>query len=79
MKLILADVCPAMSSQIIVEADGQTGNWTMREYLSAILQIIWILREQEVGTITADVCCRHKINSATYFKVKDKVWRRGSF
>jgi putative transposase len=33
-------------------------------------QIISILREQEAGVSTADVCRRHGISSATFFKWK---------
>jgi putative transposase len=35
-------------------------------------QIIAILREQEGGAKTADVCRRHGISSATFFKWKGK-------
>jgi len=35
-------------------------------------QIIGILREQESGMATADVCRRHGISSATFFKWKSK-------
>jgi putative transposase len=35
-------------------------------------QIIGILREQEGGMTTADVCRRHGISSATFFKWKAK-------
>jgi putative transposase len=35
-------------------------------------QIIAILREQEAGTATADVCRRHGISSATFYKWKAK-------
>ncbi len=35
-------------------------------------QIIAILREQEQGMGTAEVCCRHGISSATFFKWKAK-------
>ena len=35
-------------------------------------QIIAILREQEAGTKTADVCRRHGISGATFFKWKAK-------
>lgn len=35
-------------------------------------QIIGILREQEVGVATADVCRKHGISSATFFKWKAK-------
>ncbi len=35
-------------------------------------QIIAILREQEAGAKTADVCRRHGISSATFFKWKGK-------
>jgi putative transposase len=33
-------------------------------------QIIAILREQEAGVATADVCRKHGISSATFFKWK---------
>ncbi len=35
-------------------------------------QIITILREQESGGATADVCRRHGISSATFYKWKAK-------
>ena len=35
-------------------------------------QIIGVLREQEGGVSTADVCRRHGISSATFFKWKAK-------
>lgn len=35
-------------------------------------QIIGILREQEAGASTADVCCKHGISSATFYKWKAK-------
>jgi putative transposase len=35
-------------------------------------QIIGILREQEAGTATADVCRKHGISSATFYKWKAK-------
>jgi putative transposase len=35
-------------------------------------QIIGILREQEVGAATADVCRKHGISSATFYKWKAK-------
>lgn len=35
-------------------------------------QIIAILREQEAGAKTADVCRRHGISQATFFKWKSK-------
>lgn len=35
-------------------------------------QIIGILREQEAGVATADVCRKHGISSATFFKWKAK-------
>ena len=35
-------------------------------------QIIGILREQEAGAATADVCRKHGISSATFFKWKGK-------
>ena len=35
-------------------------------------QIIAILKEQEVGMATADVCRRHGISTATFYKWKSK-------
>lgn len=35
-------------------------------------QIIGILREQEAGVATADVCRKHGISSATFFKWKTR-------
>jgi putative transposase len=35
-------------------------------------QIIAVLREQEAGAATADVCRRHGISSATFYKWKAK-------
>jgi len=35
-------------------------------------QIIGILKEQESGAVTADVCCRHGISEATFYKWKAK-------
>jgi putative transposase len=35
-------------------------------------QIIGILREQEAGAKTADICRKHGISSATFYKWKSK-------
>jgi putative transposase len=35
-------------------------------------QIIGILREQEAGVSTADVCRKHGVSSATFYKWKSK-------
>ena len=35
-------------------------------------QIIGVLREQEVGAKTADICRKHGISSATFYKWKAK-------
>ena len=35
-------------------------------------QIIAILREQEAGSPTADVCRKHGVSSATFYKWKSK-------
>ena len=35
-------------------------------------QIIAVLREQEAGTSTADVCRRHGVSTATFYKWKAK-------
>ena len=36
-------------------------------------QIIPVLKEQEAGTPTAEVCRRHGISSATFYKWKSKL------
>jgi len=38
-------------------------------------QIIAILKEQEAGMPTADVCRKHGISSATFYKYKSKFGR----
>ena len=40
-------------------------------------QIIAILREQEAGAKTADVCRKHGISGATFYKWEVEVWRAG--
>ena len=40
-------------------------------------QIIAILREQEAGRPTAEVCRKHGIIGATFYKWKAQVWRHG--
>ncbi len=35
-------------------------------------QIIWILKEQESEAMTADVCRRHRISEATFYKWEAK-------
>ena len=40
-------------------------------------QIIGMLKEQEAGAATADVCRKHGISSATFYKVQGEVWRDG--
>jgi putative transposase len=37
-------------------------------------QIIGILREQEAGTTTADVCRKHGISSRNVLQVEGQVW-----
>jgi transposase-like protein len=40
-------------------------------------QIIGILREQEAGAKTGDVCRKHGISSATFYKWKAKCYEPG--
>ena len=42
-------------------------------------QIITILREQEAGAKTVEVCRKHGISDATFYKWKSQVWRDGGF
>src|SRR3974390_2757134 len=44
--------------------------WTMKPSRFTEEQIIAILREQEAGAATADVCRKHGISSATFYKWK---------
>ena len=37
-------------------------------------QIIGLLREQEAGVKTADVCRKHGVSEATFYKWKAKYW-----
>src|SRR3974390_435766 len=46
--------------------------WTMKGSRFKEEQIIAILREQEAGAATADVCRKHGISSATFYKWKAK-------
>src|SRR5215813_3700063 len=46
--------------------------WTMKGSRFSEEQIIGILREQEAGTATADVCRKHGISEATFYKWKAK-------
>ena len=44
----------------------------MRKSRFTEVQIIGILRQQEVGAATGDVCRQHGISSATFYKWKAK-------
>ena len=44
----------------------------MKRSRSTEEQIIGILREQEAGVATAEVCRRHGVSSATFYKWKAK-------
>jgi len=44
----------------------------MRRSRFSVEQVIGILKEQEAGAATADVCRRHGISSATFYKWKAK-------
>ena len=49
----------------------------MRRSRFSVEQVIGILKEQEAGAATADVCRRHGISSATFLQVESEVWRAG--
>ena len=44
----------------------------MKRSRFSVEQIIGILKEQEAGAVTADVCRRHGISEATFYKWKAK-------
>src|SRR5262245_15522886 len=46
--------------------------WTMKPSRFTEEQIIAILREQEAGAATADVCRKHGVSEATFYKWKAK-------
>src|ERR1051326_5992975 len=46
--------------------------WTMKPSRFTEEQIIGILRDQDAGAPTADVCRKHGISSATFYKWKAK-------
>src|SRR6201986_3522812 len=46
--------------------------WPMKPSRFTEEQIIGILREQEVGAKTADVCRKHGVSGATFYKWKAK-------
>jgi putative transposase len=51
---------------------GHRKGWAMKPSRFSEEQIIAILREQEAGAATADVCRKHGISSATFYKWKAK-------
>ena len=51
---------------------AQQGDGLMKRSRFSEEQIIGILKEQEAGATTADVCRRHGVSSATFYKWKAK-------
>ena len=62
---------PAITPKKSVESVTCTG-MDMKPSRFTEEQIIAILREQEVGAKTADVCGKHGISSATFYKWEAK-------
>lgn len=44
----------------------------MRKSRFTEAQIIWMIKEQEAGMATAEVCRRHGLSPATFYKLKAK-------
>jgi putative transposase len=55
----------------LVESDAKESDDTKRSRFIGE-QIFALLREQEAGMATAEVCRRHEISSATFYKWKSK-------
>jgi len=51
---------------------GNRTPWLSQNRCSSDDQIIGILKEQEAGSKTADVCCRHGISEQTFYRWKAK-------
>ena len=68
---ISADVPPLKCYQFPVESVSQ-GDGRMKRSRFNDEQIIGFLKEQEAGAVTADVCRRHGISEATFYKWKAK-------
>lgn len=66
---ILADLCPKFPPAL-VESAQQKDRPMKKRFTDE--QIISILKEQEAGERTSDVCRRHGISQATFYKYKAK-------
>jgi putative transposase len=62
---------PLYCCQISVESFSQ-GDGRIKRSRFSDEHIIGILKEQEAGAVTADVCRRHGISEATFYKWKAK-------
>ncbi len=49
----------------------------MRKSRFTEAQIIGMIKEQEAGMPTAEVCRRHGLSPATFFQAEGQVWRHG--
>ena len=51
----------------------------MRKRRFTEAQITGMIKEQEAGMPTAEVCRKHGLSQGTFYKFNSKIWRHGGF
>lgn len=68
-------VCPRFGPAVALSVRQQRTDHAERRFSEQ--QIIAVLREQEAGATTADVCRRHGVSEPDVLPVEGEVWRHG--